>query len=125
MIDRQRVSALDAEMITIPRAEYELLRARAALSADLLDFGVTKAKPGDVLPPPLLARLVEGESPVRVWRIHRGLTLTELARSASTHGAVLGKSYLSQIETRKKRGSLSAMRALARALRVDLDQLAG
>jgi transcriptional regulator with XRE-family HTH domain len=54
-----------------------------------------------------------------VWRAHRGLTREALAAAAG-----VSPSYLSEIETRRKPGSLDAMMKLAAALRVPLDDIA-
>ena len=64
-------------------------------------------------------RLLAGESPVRVWRRHRGLTLGELADRAG-----IAPSYLSEIETGRKPGSVAALGKLAEALGVELDDVA-
>ena len=64
-------------------------------------------------------RLMAGEAPVRVWRQHRALSAPALASQAGISAADLG-----QIETGKKPGSFDAMVKLARALGVDLEDLA-
>jgi transcriptional regulator with XRE-family HTH domain len=61
---------------------------------------------------------VKGESPLRVWREHRGLTQQALADAAG-----VGKSYISQLEAGTKTGAIGTLRAIASALRVDLDDL--
>jgi len=63
-------------------------------------------------------RLLAGENPVRAWREYRGLTGVELAAAAG-----VAASYLSAIENRKKPGSINALKRLATALRVDVDDL--
>lgn len=73
---------------------------------------------GDYMPVEMVSRMIAGESPVRVWRQHRGLRQQDLARAAG-----IGKSFLCQIEGGTKTGSLATMRALATALEVDLDDL--
>lgn len=111
----------------VPRTELEALRRQVeALTErvddleDALDAQAARAvaDPADDLPAELVARLIAGESPVRIWREQRGLSLTELAKRAE-----LPQGYLSEIEHRKKPGSVRAMRAIARALAVDLDDL--
>ena len=66
----------------------------------------------------LVDRLLAGENPVRAWREYRGLTGVELAAAAG-----VAASYLSAIENRKKPGSINALKRLATALRVDVDDL--
>lgn len=73
----------------------------------------------EYVPLEVAERLWADESPVRVWREHRGLTLTDLAGRAAT-----ATGYLSEIETGRKPGSLATMARIARALAVSLDDLA-
>jgi hypothetical protein len=70
------------------------------------------------VPASVVDRLIAGENPIRVWREHRGLTLSALAAKAR-----VGKGYLSQLETRERRGTVATLRKLARLLSVDLDDL--
>ncbi len=70
------------------------------------------------LPADMVKRLVEGESPVRVWRAHRGFSARSLAGKAG-----LLQAYVSQIESGKREGSIAAMKAIADALSVTVDEL--
>ena len=70
------------------------------------------------LPLALVKRLEAGEHPVKVYREHRGMTQSELAKAAG-----LGPGYVSQIETHRRTGSTKTQRKLADALAVDLDDL--
>lgn len=69
-------------------------------------------------PEDVVKALIAGEDPVRVFRKHRGLSVKELAEKAG-----LSQPYLSEIETGKKEGSIEAIKAIASALGVDLDDL--
>ena len=71
------------------------------------------------IPAEIVYRVADGESPIRVWREHRGLSQAELARRAG-----YTQVYISRIERGKTPGSLKAHAALARVLEVDLDDLA-
>lgn len=64
--------------------------------------------------------ILNGASPLRAWRRHRGLTLDGLAATVG-----VTKGYLSQIENGRKSGTLDLGRRLAAALGVTLDDLAG
>ena len=86
---------------------------RAALHASL-----ARPDADDLLPADGYRRIRAGESPVRVWRGVRGMTLAALSDAAA-----VSQSYLSEIETRKKPGSAAALARLARALRVDMEEL--
>ncbi|MFW5661221.1 MAG: helix-turn-helix domain-containing protein [Oceanicaulis sp.] len=58
------------------------------------------------------------QSKVRVWREHRGLSGAELAAAANVSAP-----YLSQIETGRREPGLKALKSIAAALKVDLDDL--
>lgn len=70
------------------------------------------------LPLDVLERLLDGEHPLKVFRRHRALTQKQLADLTG-----LNATYLSQIETRKRRGSTRVYRRLATALSVDIGDL--
>lgn len=112
------------EMVTIPRAEYDHLRAAAADLADLQSFDRSKAVlaagEDELIPAGHANRLLNGESALRVYRDLRGLTQTALAEKAGVNRVTVA-----EIETGRKHGSVSTLRALADALGVTLDDLAG
>ncbi len=64
------------------------------------------------------AILIEGRNPLRVIRKWRGLTQSALAGKAN-----LRQAYLSELEAGKKTPSVEALRALARALDIDVETL--
>ena len=109
-------------LVVVPEAEYRRL---VALSADaeaiqaIEEFrGELASGDEELVPADTAKRLIAGENAVRVWRQHRGLTIAELAGAAG-----LSQAFISQIETGKREGSLSAMKAIAEALSVGLDDL--
>lgn len=65
-----------------------------------------------------MRRILDDESPVKVWREKRGLTQRELAEQAA-----VSASYLAEIETGKKPGSAAALGKLARVLAVPMENL--
>ena len=116
------------ETVTLSRRDYETLIAAAEDRIDHRAINEQAAREAalgkevaraDYLPGPLVDRLIAGESPIRIWREHRGLTLTALAAMAG-----VSVSYLSEIEGGRKPGSAAARRALAGALRVPMEDLA-
>jgi DNA-binding XRE family transcriptional regulator len=72
-----------------------------------------------MIPEEIMRRELSGESPVKLWREHRGLTQQELAARVG-----ISKPYLSQIETGKRQGRVDILSAIARSLEVPLDVLA-
>lgn len=65
-------------------------------------------------------RLLDGESPVRVWREKRGLKQRTLAEAAE-----VAVSYLAEIEGGKKPGSPGALQRIAGVLEMPLESLIG
>jgi DNA-binding XRE family transcriptional regulator len=72
----------------------------------------------ETVPWSLVKRISEGEHPIRVWREYRGLPLVDLALQMGVNEAQL----LDFEEGRAEPGLQLAAR-IARALRVDLDDL--
>jgi len=111
-----------SEMVVLERSEYELLVAAAdeAGEADAYDRAKAALAAGEdeLVPAAVADRLLAGEAPLRVWREHRGLTQSTLAKRAG-----VPQSVISAIESGRREPSLSALRALARTLNVDLDDL--
>jgi DNA-binding Xre family transcriptional regulator len=118
----------ETDTVTLTRDEYEALIERIedaednafldSVEARELAIGKDNAR-ADYLPAELVRRLIDGEHPVRIWRAHRRLSREALAAAAG-----IAPSYLSEIETRRKRGSFGALAKLAAALQVSLDDLA-
>jgi ribosome-binding protein aMBF1 (putative translation factor) len=63
-------------------------------------------------------RILDDESPVKVWREKRGLSQRELGEQAG-----VSSSYLAEIETGKKPGSAEALRKLSRVLAIPMENL--
>jgi DNA-binding XRE family transcriptional regulator len=110
------------ETITISRAEYDRLIGLEEDVSDaksLADF-VAKLAAGEeeLVPAAVADRLIDGENPVKVWREHRGLSQSELARRANVNRVVLA-----DIESGRRRGSIPAMRGIAEGLGVTIDDL--
>jgi len=109
-----------ADVVTLTRARYEALIERIE---DLEDARIIREAEANrdrrsYLPIELAERIFAGEHPLRIWREHRALTLAALADKA--HVPI---SYISEIETRKKPGSVAALKALAAALGLTIDDL--
>lgn len=72
----------------------------------------------ELIPAEILHRLMSGEAPVRVWREYRSVDTVQLAQQAG-----IAVAELETIESGSAEGSLRTNSALARVLRVDLEDL--
>jgi len=115
--------ALTEDTAVLRRRDYDALIEAYENAADALALAEVRAREAagaaEYVPVEIAERIfVAGEHPVRVWREHRGLTLGALARKAG-----IAQSYVSEIEHGRKRGSVRALAAFAKALRVDIEDV--
>lgn len=111
------------EYAVLPYEEYLQLIELAEDTKDAMDArqAMEELRSGEdeAIPSEIVDRLLSGEEhPVKVWREYRGLTQEGLGLAAD-----VGKSYISQIESGRKTGSAKLLKALASALKVDIDDL--
>ena len=112
------------EAVVLSASEYRMLLEKAEMLDDVAAYDRLKAElaAGDeeLVPAEVVDAILRGESAIRVWRQHRGLSQVQLAEAAG-----ISQGYLAQMETGKREGTIAVYRALADALGVDLDDLAG
>lgn len=106
------------EYAVLPYKEYKRLATLAEEADDIRAFDEAVASDEELLPAEMVGRLVAGENPLLVWREYRGLTQAQLAAQAGA-----GQSYIAMIEGGERQGSVTKLRALARALNVNVDDL--
>ncbi|MGH8554338.1 MAG: helix-turn-helix domain-containing protein [Gammaproteobacteria bacterium] len=106
----------------IPYRDYLRLvkAAEDAEDARAIDEFERKLAVGEeeLLPADIVHRLVEGENPMLVWREYRGLTQGQLAGAAGVR-----QSYITMLERGERQGSVTKLRAIARILKVGVDDL--
>ena len=111
------------EWAVLPYEEYLKLVEQAELLEDIRDFDEMNAaiKRGEeeLIPAEVVNAILDGKSPIKVWREYRGLTQQQLA-----DGIGISKPYLSQLETGKRTGTAEVLSAIAEALNVSLEQVA-
>ncbi|RZT39065.1 helix-turn-helix domain-containing protein [Cupriavidus agavae] len=107
------------EYAVVPIDIWERVKHLIEDAEDALLYDATIAADDGVrVPAAVLDAQLAGDHPIKAWRDYRRLTQDALATAAG-----LSKPYLSQIENRKREGSLEIVRALAAALAVPLDML--
>jgi DNA-binding XRE family transcriptional regulator len=100
----------------VPVAEWLALLSRLEDLQDIAD--AKSAVSEETLPLEFVERRLAGESPLRLWREHRGLTLQALADKAGCT-----RQMLSMAEHGKAAPSADLLARLAGALRVDMDDI--
>ncbi|WP_048649190.1 helix-turn-helix transcriptional regulator [Nitratireductor soli] len=106
------------EMVTITREEYSKLLEAAEDLADIEAYDRARRDPGAAIPADSVRRMVDGESPLRVFRDLRGLTQMQLAERASVN-----RVQIADIEAGRKTGSVQTLHKLAEALEISIDDL--
>ena len=73
----------------------------------------------EIIPLEITERRLAGESAVKVWREHRGMTQEGLAKASG-----VSRTMIAGIEAGHKRGGVATLKKLAGALKIELDHLA-
>ena len=100
----------------VPVEEWKALLDRLETLQDIAD--AKAARDEEALPAGFVEQLLEGESPLKVWRAHRQMTLQALAGRAGCT-----RQMLSMIEHGKATPSADLLAKLAAALECDMDDL--
>jgi len=116
------VTPAGEKLIVLTEAEFLLLRDAAEMSADVAayDRAMQQLASGEdeLVPSEIVDRLLGGQNPVLVWREHRGLS-----REALSAAAGIGPDELSRIEADIGEANVAALRKLAPALSLAIDDL--
>ena len=103
----------------LPLDCYDELREALEDASDAEAMRRAEARGGESFPSSFARRLLSsGENRVRVWREYRGMTASELARSA---GVSAGR--IKAMEDGTSTGSVQTLRRIADALRTSIDAL--
>ena len=121
---------MNAEVLTIkgekfaiiPLAVYEKLIEMIEDAQDVADAKAIEERiargEGEYMPASVVNAILDGESPVKVYREYRKKTQAELAAEAG-----LSVDMIKKIESGKSDGSLKSLKAIAKALKVDLEDI--
>ncbi|MEM6666544.1 MAG: helix-turn-helix transcriptional regulator [Pseudomonadota bacterium] len=107
------------ETVSISRAEYEALLAAQEALDDIRAYDLAMADITEGLPHSFMVRLLDGETPLTVFREWRGLTKVALSAASGVN-----RVQITEIEAGRKTGSVATLRRLADALDIPLDDLA-
>ena len=109
------------EWAVLPYEEYERLVEAAEMLQDVRAYDEAKkamAAGEERVPSEVTYAILDGANPVRVWREHRRISRKRLAEASG-----LSTSYLSQIESGKRKPSPEALTAIAKELGLEPDEL--
>ncbi|MBN1660844.1 MAG: helix-turn-helix transcriptional regulator [Anaerolineae bacterium] len=109
------------EWAVLPYEEYERLVEEAEMLQDVRAYDEAKkavAAGEELVPSEVTYAILDGANPVRVWREHRGMSRKRLAEASG-----LGASYLSQVESGKRKPGPEALAAIAKELGLEPDDI--
>jgi DNA-binding XRE family transcriptional regulator len=119
----EKITRHGKEFAVLPMDELKKLMGDAEMLADVKAYDAVKARiergEEELIPLEITERRLAGESTVKIWREHRGLTQEELAKASK-----VSRPMIAAIETGHKQGGISTLKKLAGALKLDLDHLA-
>ena len=110
------------EYAVVPYEIYEKLVEDAEMLEDILALRESKNAfergEEEWIPARVVHAILDGENPIKVWREFRELSRQKLADKVE-----ISTAYLSQLESGKRTGTVEVLVKIARALRVDIDDL--
>lgn len=121
---------MNAEVMTLKGVKYAVLPFEAWEKLqeyiedlqDIADCNEIKARiergEGEYFPASVVDALIDGENPIKVYREYRGMTQAELAEKVG-----LSVEMIKKIEGGKSDGSVKTLKAIATALKLDLDDI--
>ncbi|MFZ5796826.1 MAG: helix-turn-helix domain-containing protein [Desulfobulbaceae bacterium] len=110
------------EWAVIPFSEYQKLQEALEDAEDIKDIeeGLKAIQEGKemTVPGEVTFAILDGINPVRAWREHKQIKMSELAKKVGISSA-----YLSQIENGKRNPTIDTLKAIAKELSIDIELL--
>jgi DNA-binding XRE family transcriptional regulator len=105
------------EYAIVPIDIFDRLMEVAEDIDDIALYDAAKAKDdGTRIPAEVVNAELDGAHPIKAWRKYRNMTVQALADKAG-----ISKPFLSQIEGRKRTGTIAVISAIAKSLDVPVD----
>jgi DNA-binding XRE family transcriptional regulator len=102
----------------VPIDIYNDLLEKAELMEDIEAYEKAKNDDDELVPAEIVYRLISGENKIKVWREYRQLTQAGLAELSG-----MAQATIAQMEGGKRLGSVTALKKIAEALNLDVDDL--
>ena len=110
------------EWAVLPYEDYIQLIENLEMAQDIQEYDNAKATldrgEEELIPSEVVYAILDGANAIKTWREYRLLSQPELAEKAG-----ISVPYLSQLETNKRKGSLTVLSAIAKALQVSLEHV--
>ncbi|MBE7556616.1 MAG: helix-turn-helix transcriptional regulator [Anaerolineales bacterium] len=110
------------EWAVIPYELYLQLAEEAEMLQDIGDYDAVRMKvergEEELIPSDVVYAIMDGENPIKAWREYRQLTQQQLAQAVG-----ISTPYLSQLERGKRTGTTEVLTAMAKVLKVSLDEI--
>lgn len=110
------------EWAIVPYETYVRLVEQSETLQDIRDYDSAKVAlergEEELIPSEVVYALLDGQNPIKVWQEYRGLTQQQLAEAAG-----ISVPYLSQLESGKRKGSTEVLTAIAKILKLSLDDI--
>jgi len=121
MVNLDNVSFIEdshgKKAVILALKDYQKIQNQLEELEDIKSYIQHKEHPEDTLPFELVQNLLDSKSSkVKLFRQYRGLTISELAKSAD-----ITESYLSQIENSRRKGTVDLYKKLANILDIDME----
>ncbi len=106
------------DKVILRKKDFEAMLERMEELEDIVAFDRATQSEEEGFPAAIAKRLIAGENPILVFRQHRRMTQEALAAQAG-----ISEGMVSKMESGFKVGSVATIRAIAKALNVDIDDL--
>ncbi len=121
MINLDKISFIEdshgKKAVILELESYEKIQEQLEEFEDIKSYIQQKDNPDEKFPFFLVQNLIESNcSKIKILRQYRNLKVTGLAKIAK-----ITESYLSQLENRKRKGTINVYKRLAKALDVDME----
>lgn len=104
--------------VHVPVEHFIAMEEELEMLEDVRAYDEAMAREEESFPSELVYSILDGANPIKAYRTHRGMTQTQLAEAAD-----VPQSMIAKMENGKREGSVATIKAVAAALRVDVDQI--
>lgn len=106
------------QFVVLQAEEYKSLIQTLEDFTDIQEIRSSLKNPDATFPMKVVMALANGESPIKVYRKHRNISQAALADKVG-----VTRQYIIQLEKGKRTGGIYTLKAIAKALNVDFDDL--